>query len=232
MTDLARLKALCPPPPGHVPHSVNWHQTEQGLGRRLPDDYKQIVETYGAGKFTDFLGIYQPNCPYIALDLARQTSDVRAQLVRHQEISGTPLPHLPDELQPAGITDNGDYLLWLMNSPDEPASWTLTATSLKDDEWYDFEGNLTAFLVALARHEIAPPVFPDSLLRRMPSFTPHTAHPEEVEKANRANITPAAGPVQSEDIRRWARSNGHDVPDHGRIPAAIRKAYNEAHPSP
>ncbi|MFC9235145.1 histone-like nucleoid-structuring protein Lsr2 [Streptomyces decoyicus] len=232
MTDLARLKAFCPPPGEAPPTPLSWNRTEQELGHRLPSDYKRIVETYGAGKFADFLGLYQPNCPYIALDLARQTHEVHTQLVRHQEISDRPLPYNPHELQPAGITDNGDYLLWFMHKPNEPASWTLTSTALDDEEWFDFEGNLTAFLVALAQHEIDAPIFPDNLLRHTPCFTPHTAHPDDVERANRAGSAPSARPVQSDDIRKWARRSGHEVPDRGRIPAAIRKAYDDAHPCP
>lgn len=29
-------------------------------------------------------------------------------------------------------------------------------------------------------------------------------------------------------IREWARANGHDVPDRGRVPSAIREAYEAA----
>lgn len=29
-------------------------------------------------------------------------------------------------------------------------------------------------------------------------------------------------------VREWARNNGHDVPDRGRIPAAVQEAYRRA----
>lgn len=31
------------------------------------------------------------------------------------------------------------------------------------------------------------------------------------------------------DVRSWARENGHEVPERGRIPADIREAYDAAH---
>jgi Lsr2 len=31
------------------------------------------------------------------------------------------------------------------------------------------------------------------------------------------------------EIREWARSNGHQVPDRGRIPSGVREAYEAAH---
>ncbi|MFG2894958.1 histone-like nucleoid-structuring protein Lsr2 [Streptomyces sp. NPDC048248] len=229
MNDLERLKELCPPPPGHTPPTVNWHDTEQALGHPLPDDYKHLVETYGPGHFVQFLSLYQPKCPYHALDLERQTRDVNAQLTRHQEVSQQPLPHPPRELQPVGGTDNGDYLFWLKNDPEQPNGWTIAVTGLKDGDWSHFDGNLTAFLVALSQHDTDVSAFPDSLLRQSPSFTPYTTAPEEIEKANRHSNTATAAPVQSQDVRQWARENGYDVPERGRIPADVRKAYDAAH---
>ncbi|MGI8522458.1 MAG: histone-like nucleoid-structuring protein Lsr2 [Nocardioides sp.] len=40
----------------------------------------------------------------------------------------------------------------------------------------------------------------------------------------RSNLGPSA-----REIRDWARSNGHKVPDRGRIPAAVREAFLAAH---
>ena len=31
------------------------------------------------------------------------------------------------------------------------------------------------------------------------------------------------------DIRAWAKENGHEVSDRGRLPNAVMQAYNEAH---
>lgn len=31
------------------------------------------------------------------------------------------------------------------------------------------------------------------------------------------------------EIRAWAKSNGYDVPDRGRIPAGVRQAFESAH---
>ncbi len=38
----------------------------------------------------------------------------------------------------------------------------------------------------------------------------------------------AAGGASAADVRIWARENGHQVPDRGRIPADIREAYDAA----
>lgn len=33
----------------------------------------------------------------------------------------------------------------------------------------------------------------------------------------------------AKDVREWARANGHDVPDRGRVSAEVRTAYDAAH---
>lgn len=38
-----------------------------------------------------------------------------------------------------------------------------------------------------------------------------------------------AGAVSASDIRAWARDNGWDVPDRGRVAAEVREAYTAAH---
>jgi len=38
----------------------------------------------------------------------------------------------------------------------------------------------------------------------------------------------AAGGASAREIREWAKSNGHSVPERGRIPADIRQAYEAA----
>ncbi len=38
----------------------------------------------------------------------------------------------------------------------------------------------------------------------------------------------ASGP-SAKEIRDWARANGHDVPDRGRVSAEVREAYERAH---
>jgi hypothetical protein len=42
-------------------------------------------------------------------------------------------------------------------------------------------------------------------------------------KTNATNLGPSA-----REVRDWARSNGYDVPDRGRIPADVRAAFDAA----
>ncbi|RNM13156.1 Lsr2 family DNA-binding protein [Nocardioides pocheonensis] len=44
----------------------------------------------------------------------------------------------------------------------------------------------------------------------------------------RASRTTAAN-VSASELRSWARANGYDVSNHGRLPASLATAYREAH---
>ncbi|MXG89806.1 histone-like nucleoid-structuring protein Lsr2 [Nocardioides flavescens] len=64
----------------------------------------------------------------------------------------------------------------------------------------------------------------------------YVGHARKVSGARRggggARRTPSAsssdGP-SAKEIREWARENGHEVPERGRIPADVREAYDSAH---
>lgn len=47
--------------------------------------------------------------------------------------------------------------------------------------------------------------------------------------ARRTAAASSAGGASAKEIRDWARANGHDVPDRGRVSAEVRAAYDKAH---
>lgn len=47
-------------------------------------------------------------------------------------------------------------------------------------------------------------------------------------RRGRTAAAPSNGPSAA-DVRAWAQENGHTVPERGRIPAAVREAYEAAH---
>lgn len=49
------------------------------------------------------------------------------------------------------------------------------------------------------------------------------------KKGEKKRLVPETTPEEREEIRKWARENGHEVPEFGRIPKAVMKAHDEAH---
>jgi hypothetical protein len=48
-------------------------------------------------------------------------------------------------------------------------------------------------------------------------------------RRGRRSSAPSGGGSSAREIREWARSKGHKVPERGRIPAGVREAYEAAH---
>ncbi|SOE08990.1 SMI1-KNR4 cell-wall [Streptomyces sp. 2323.1] len=169
MNDLNRLQQLCPPPePSHSP--IEWTAVERALGTQLPSDYKKLVERYGTGSFKGFLSILQPNAAHEALDIVKVTPSARNAVEKMSEWVEPPCP--PCQLQPVAVTSNGDDIFWLMDPPENPDSWKVTVNDLDSEEWFIFDGHLTAFLLGFCTNDVVVPSFPDDLLEKPASFTP------------------------------------------------------------
>lgn len=63
------------------------------------------------------------------------------------------------------------------------------------------------------------------------ALAPYVGHARRSGGSRRAKKSAAAassGPSAAE-VREWARENGWDVPDRGRVSADVRQAYDAAH---
>ena len=47
--------------------------------------------------------------------------------------------------------------------------------------------------------------------------------------SGRSSSTSSSGGASAADVRAWARENGWDVPERGRVSAEVREAYDAAH---
>lgn len=73
----------------------------------------------------------------------------------------------------------------------------------------------------------------DNAARLRDSLAEFVGHGRKVSGSRRGRKSPSSAPVTGQpsarEIREWARENGRDVPDRGRIPADVREAYEQAH---
>jgi hypothetical protein len=58
---------------------------------------------------------------------------------------------------------------------------------------------------------------------------PYVAHARPVSGRRRGSSAKASSGTAPAEIRAWARENGFDVPDRGRVSAEVREAYAAAH---
>lgn len=62
------------------------------------------------------------------------------------------------------------------------------------------------------------------------ALAPYVGHARKVSsRSGRTAKKAASGEASAAEIRAWAKSAGHTVPERGRIPADVRSAYAAAH---
>ncbi|MCX4986082.1 Lsr2 family protein [Streptomyces sp. NBC_00572] len=222
MTDLDALKALCPPPAVVLP-APDWSRVEGELGMRLPRDYKKLVAAYGLGEFCGFLTLYQPGALSEWVDLTGPMPMwLRGQL---DEIPTWSPPCTAADLFAMGVTGNGDHLFWDTRPQGAPEEWTVAVAERLRAPWFTYSGTVTAFLVDVLGGTTRVPLFPLGLLDDGVVFTPSRLR-------SRVPVTglTTRSPISTRAIRDWARANGYELPDRGRVPLAIREAWEAAHP--
>jgi len=75
----------------------------------------------------------------------------------------------------------------------------------------------------------------ENAARLRDTLAEYVGHARKVGSASRrgggrrSGASAAAGGPSAKEIRDWARSNGYDVPDRGRVSAEVREAYDAAH---
>ncbi|GIJ44110.1 hypothetical protein Val02_09960 [Virgisporangium aliadipatigenens] len=166
------LTATVRPPEGAAAAFARWDELRARLGVAVPEDYRWLVETYGAGVYDDFLHVLQPRSRFPAIRLVSSAAAYRERL-RAQVESGRVLPHDPGDLLPVATTDDGDVISWLMLPRDTPSRWTLVAGNPGRDEWSSFDGGVVEFLVAVFTRRVRMPFFPEDFPSPAPRLRPY-----------------------------------------------------------
>lgn len=67
------------------------------------------------------------------------------------------------------------------------------------------------------------------LREALAGFIGHARKSGGARRARRAASSASNSGPATKEIREWARENGYEVPDRGRVAAEIREAYDAAH---
>ena len=173
MSNQDDLLAIVRPPNDGRSIAVEWGEFESSLGFSLPGDYKWLIDTYGPGKFDNFLHVLQPYSESEYVQLGHWL--VRGREILHQLSRREEHPYPVDELLPVAITDNGDTIYWVSRPLDVPDSWTITANEARGVRWPDFGGGIVNFLVEVLSGRLRFEIFPADFPSADPEFSRYTA---------------------------------------------------------
>jgi len=125
------LIAIAPPPtnPIGIGSLEEWEEIEKKYQLRFPSGYKELLATYGSGRFNNSFGIVNPfhtpkNNDGFSEFVHMRTRDMAEVKRMHPKLS-VELPIYPEKggLFPWGYMDNGGTLCWLTNNSE--SSWEI-----------------------------------------------------------------------------------------------------------
>ncbi|QTD95751.1 SMI1/KNR4 family protein [Streptomyces cyanogenus] len=159
---LTRLTELLPPP---EVAPKDWAAVEEQLGTELPQDYKELVDTYGGGLFDENVWLLEPGCPRPRYDLIAMDAQCRESLQLLWD-RGEPRPAELDQegarLIPWAYEDEGGEVLYFLSTPGQkPENWPILINEGRGPEWERHAGPCTSFLLGLMTGEIESEYFPD-----------------------------------------------------------------------
>jgi hypothetical protein len=177
---IAELRRLAPAPawPLGSGDEQRWLLAENKLGLRLPTDYKDLVQTYGSGRFGNFLTVFTPFVSDGYVNLL--TQDTLA-LDAYREVRAA-LPHAapyPAYPEPGGVlpwaqTDNGDVVYWLTEGPSD--SWPIVVIEARHGSYEQYALSTTEFLARLLEGTLNSRILPARLGGNVsPRFAPLTS---------------------------------------------------------
>jgi hypothetical protein len=128
---VSELVSLVPPPATPVAASGDWNKVEAELKQRLPDDYKEIISIYGAGRFCRMISIASPFVrPISALKFWTDWVDFYRDLTSYGvDVPYDLFPACPG-LLPCGSYTDSNNINWLTAPAGE--KWRLIYYSRSD----------------------------------------------------------------------------------------------------
>lgn len=174
MDDLTELA----PPPVTVQECQSWAEVERELGVALPADYRAFAERYGSGEFGGFVWTLSPCTSNRNLDLV---GTVKAQgrsyaTLHDHHPANFPLPPFPapGSFMPWAVTDNGDYLGWIL-SEGAPDEWKVAVLDDEEGSPQVFDLSFGPFIAGLVAGHVQPDAFPADMFESLPMpFVPDT----------------------------------------------------------
>ena len=151
------------PPSGIEPK--DWAPVEEALGTALPEDYKQLVDTYGGGVFDETVWVLEPGCTvddYDLLSMAEERQEVLGSLWDRGEPKPSALATEGARLLPWAYAEEGGEFLYLLVTPGEQAeTWPVMINEGRGPEWEKHDGPCARFLLSLLTGSASSELFPN-----------------------------------------------------------------------
>ncbi|WP_151772129.1 SMI1/KNR4 family protein [Streptomyces abyssomicinicus] len=147
---------------------IDWTMFEEGLGTRLPSDFKHLAEWYPTFDIGGFLlvALPEPGGERQALQDTRDALEVLADAWLEPGL-GLPAHPAPGGLLPWGESCDSDKFMWSTTGP-TPQDWVVTVAT-RGGAWWHFGGGAVQFLAEYCTGGLEPWGLPPINLEVSPS---------------------------------------------------------------
>ena len=143
---------------------MKWPLIEDNLS--FPSDYVDFINTYGSGRIAEFIVIFNPFSQNEDVNFFEQYKFILEDLNYLNESDSDyykyQLYPKDNGLIPVGVTDNGDYIFWVVNSKGNSDLWGTAIIPSRSPEVEYSDNGLTTFLESLLANRVKYKSFPDS----------------------------------------------------------------------
>lgn len=165
---LEKLLKILPPPAilSEAGDAVTWPSIDDKT--KFPNDYIEFVRNYGLGRISNFISFFHPFTSNFDLNFFEQKKIILEdfEFLNKEQPDSFNYVIYPQEngLLPIGVTDNGDYIFWVVNDSQKPELWTMAIVASRSPDIEYFDKNLTNFLYELLNGDISPESFPKNYI--------------------------------------------------------------------
>jgi len=160
--DLIKILTL----PNSIYHNGNkneWEIVENKIGIQLPFEYKQFIETYGAGGIDNFLWFLNPFINEENIGLFIKYPIINNSYLISKQKSPDLFQHVvyPEKggLFPFSYTDNGDTLFFLTEG--EPDNWPIIIYDARSPDYFQYTNSFIQFFYQLIIGQLKCSIFPN-----------------------------------------------------------------------
>ncbi|MQS06335.1 hypothetical protein FNX48_003810 [Streptomyces sp. IF17] len=154
VSDLARWANVSYP---QSPGEVDWSGVPVELRALLPDDYMEMIDTFGGGTFDRHIWIHSPGRQGEPYDLASCVVEREMAL----EFLWSTGEEIPVEINRGSgrlivwaSTGDGEYIYWLASGKEPFPTFPRIAVQSYDGDWEFFDFSCTEFLLRWVKGEL------------------------------------------------------------------------------
>jgi hypothetical protein len=170
---LADLRAVLPPPTNPVAGGdIDWAAVQAKYKIALPDDFRDLVSTYGSGAIDGFAWLLSPISANNNLNFSKSEYFLSSYAVMKKEFpSDYPRPLFPSRgsFFPWAVTDNGETFVWIVEGT--PTEWKVAIHSANQSEEEVYSLGAVDFLTRLLRKNIESRILPSQFPSTKPRFS-------------------------------------------------------------